>query len=388
MLDRMAVGSLPDKHHVRHEVDGALVYEHCLTRGGFDGAYTILYHRHRPQTHLPVACQHGSPAPVAAGELPLRKRHLVTGKLAPRTGPLVDVRVPLAFNADVVLSMACPTEPDPVYLVNGDADDLFYVFEGTGTVRTQLGDLRYEPGDYVCVPRGIAHRLVPDEASAPGGATRLFVIELTAGLGLLSQFRNETGQLKMDAPYCHRDFKRPLFRGALDEGIRTVVSKRRGKHHAFELAHGPLDVLGWDGAVYPWVFPISRFQPRVGQVHLPPTYHGTFAARGALVCSFVPRMTDFHPSAIPCPYPHSSVHCDEVLFYVKGNFTSRKGVGPGSLSYHPMGLPHGPHPGSYEASIGSRSTDELAVMLDTFAPLELTPFALEVDDPSYMQSFR
>jgi homogentisate 1,2-dioxygenase len=191
----------------------------------------------------------------------------------------------------------------------------------------------------------------------------------------------------MDAPYSERDFKRPKLLAPYDEGIREMVVRREGRWHGFSIEQSPFDVVGWDGTVYPWAFPILAFQPRVSSVHLPPTWHGTFAARGVLVCSFVPRLVDFHPEAIPCPYPHSSVHCDEIIFYCDGNFTSRKGVGPGSISHHPMGIPHGPHPGAYEASIGSKSTSEMAVMCDTFAPLHTTPAARGVEDPEYHDSF-
>jgi homogentisate 1,2-dioxygenase len=217
----------------------------------------------------------------------------------------------------------------------------------------------------------------------------------------------------MDAPYSHRDFRRPVFAGPRDEGLRDLVVKRDDAFHGFRYAHAPLDVVGWDGTVYPWAFPILNFQPRVGLVHLPPTVHGTFATRGALICSFVPRLLDFHPDAIPCPYPHSSVGCDEIIFYCAGQFTSRSnvepskgstppatgsvgqsppsptrpGVGPGSISHHPAGVMHGPHPGAYEGSIGARSTDELAVMLDTTKPLHATDAARSVEDPEYHASF-
>jgi homogentisate 1,2-dioxygenase len=191
----------------------------------------------------------------------------------------------------------------------------------------------------------------------------------------------------MDAPYSHRDFRAPVLAPPFDEGIRTLVVKRGDAFSESALTHSPFDVVGWDGAVYPWAFPILAFQPRVSSVHLPPTWHGTFGARGALICSFVPRLVDFHPEAVPCPYPHSSPSCDEVLFYCEGNFTSRRGVGSGSISHHPAGIPHGPHPGSYEKSIGSTRTDELAVMLDTYEPLSPTTAALAIEDAAYMQSF-
>jgi homogentisate 1,2-dioxygenase len=208
-----------------------------------------------------------------------------------------------------------------------------------------------------------------------------------AGFGLLSQWRNPVGQLRMDAPYTHRDFRRPVFTGPRDEELRDLVVKKGGEFHGFKFDHSPLDVVGWDGAVYPWAFPILRFAPRVGMVHLPPTVHGTFAARGALICSFVPRPLDFHPDAIPCPYPHSSVSCDEFIFYASGDFTSRRGVGPGSISHHPAGVIHGPHPGAYEASIGARATSELAVMLDTTKPLVPTAACRAIEDAGYHASF-
>jgi homogentisate 1,2-dioxygenase len=201
------------------------------------------------------------------------------------------------------------------------------------------------------------------------------------------QWRNEAGQLRMDAPYCHRDFRRPAFEGPRDEGLRRLLVKRGGAFSAYDLPESPLDVVGWDGAVWPFAFPIRSFQARAGLVHLPPTWHGTFAARGALVCSFVPRPLDFHPEAVPCPYPHASVDVDEIIFYVAGQFTSRRGVGPGSISLHPAGILHGPHPGAYEGSIGVRETDELAVMLDLERPLVPTAAALAVEDPAYHESF-
>jgi len=250
-------------------------------------------------------------------------------------------------------------------------------------VRTLLGDLRYERDDYVVIPKGILHRFIPDE----GVEQYWLSLECKGGVGLPKQWRTETGQLRVDAPFCHRDFRRPEFTGPIDEGIRETIVKRGGSFHAFAYDHPPLDVVGWDGSCYPFVFPIENFQPRAGLVHLPPDWHGTFAARGALICSFVPRAVDFHPDAIPCPYPHASVDCDEVLFYSRGNFTSRRGVGPGSISHHPAGLPHGPHPGAYEGSIGARTTSELAVMMDTFLPLQATEDALSVEDPTYHESF-
>ena len=382
MLDRMQVGDVPRKHHLQlRGPGGELRYEECFTRDGFDGPYTILYHLRRPHTHRVIAPAHGWPAPVAAADRALAKRHYRTGELAGRSGPQIDARVPLLWNGDVIAGVAFPTADDPVYVADGDADQLVYVHRGGGLLRSLVGDVAFAQGDYVFVPRGLLHRFLP------AGPQHWLWFSLAGGLHLPAQWRNAVGQLRMDAPYCHRDFKRPELAPPRDEGIRALVVRRSGTWHGFSLENSPLDVVGWDGTVYPWAFPILAFQPRVSSVHLPPTWHGTFAARGALICSFVPRPVDFHPEAIPCPYPHSSTHCDEVLFYCDGNFTSRRGVASGSISHHPMGVPHGPHPGSYERSIGATRTDELAVMADTFAPLSATPAALAIEDAGYQDSF-
>jgi homogentisate 1,2-dioxygenase len=384
MLDRMVVGEVPPKHHVAlRDAAGKLRYEECITRDGFEGPYTILYHVRRPHTHHLAEARHGWALPAAAPEQALAKRHYRSQDLPRRGGPPVDARAPLLHHEDVVVGVARPDAPDPVYFINGDADDLLFVFRGAGVLRSLLGDVRFEENDYVFVPRGLLHRFLPD----PGVEQYWLAIECLGGVGTLKQFRNDVGQLRMDAPYCHRDFRRPDLAGPIDEGIREVLVKRAGAFHGFRLDDSPLDVVGWDGTVYPWAFPILNFQPRVGQVHLPPTWHGTFAARGALVCSFVPRLLDFHPEAVPCPYPHSNVQVDEVIFYCRGNFTSRRGVGPGSISHHPAGIPHGPHPGAYEASLGQRETSELAVMLDCYRPLRATPAALSVEDAGYQESF-
>jgi homogentisate 1,2-dioxygenase len=242
--------------------------------------------------------------------------------------------------------------------------------------------LRFADGDYVCVPKGVVYRLVLESQSLD-----MLLIECN-DLGIPQRFRNGVGQLRMDAPYSHRDFRRPEFQGPREEHIRELVVKRRGAFHGFLYSESPLDVVGWDGAVYPWAFPILGFQPRVGAVHLPPTTHLTFAARGVLVTSFVPRPLDFHPGALPCPYPHSSVDVDEVIYYVSGDFASRTGIGRGSLTLHPSGIAHGPHPGRYEESIGAHRTEEVAVMLDCERPLVPTPQARNLEDERYEASFR
>ncbi len=384
MIERLVRGDVPKKHHIAHRADdGRLRWEECITRQGFDGAYTIAYHERRPHEQRVVPTGHGWTPPVSAELRPLAKRHYKSQDMPSATGPPIDGRVPLMFNQDVVIAVSHPDVADPVYFANGDADDLVFVVEGGGVLRSVLGDVRFERHDYVCVPRGIQHRWIPD----PGTPQTWLHLECLGGLSLLKQWRNAAGQLTMDAPYCHRDFRAPEFVGPMDEGIQELVVKRGGRFHGFTVDNSLLDVVGWDGAVWPFAFAISDFQPRAGLVHLPPTWHGTFACRGGLICSFVPRVVDFHEESIPCPYPHSSVDVDEFLYYVEGNFTSRKGVGPGSISHHPAGIPHGPHPGAYEASIGHPRTNELAVMLDVFQPLEPTAAALAVEDADYHASF-
>ena len=384
MLERLVQGVVPRKHHLAfRDAAGHLLYEECFTRDGFDGPYTILYHQGRPHAHRRAETRHGWRLPLAAPARPLARRHYLAGNLPVTGGAPIDVRAPLLFNDDLVVSAVRPTEPDPTYFGNGDGDDLFFIYQGGGLVRSVLGDLRFGQDDYVFVPRGLLHRILPD----PGVAQHWLSIECLGGLHLPRQWRNEVGQLRMDAPYCHRDFRRVELGAPRDEGLRDLVVKRSGAFHGFQFAASPLDVVGWDGSVYPWAFPILNFQPRAGLVHLPPTWHGTFATRGALICSFVPRMTDFHPEAVPCPYPHASPDCDEIIFYVRGNFTSRLGVGPASISHHPSGVLHGPHPGVYEKSIGSTHTDELAVMLDTFRPLSATTAATALEEPGYHESF-
>ncbi len=384
MIERVVQGTVPKKHHLQlKDAAGHLHWEQCLTQDGFEAPYTISYHRNAPHRQLPVETKHGFlGARTAVKSQSLLKRHFLSQNLGPSGKSPLDSRLPILFNADVTLSVLKPTRDDEVYFLNADGDDLVYVHEGGGTLRTLLGDVPFEAGDYVYVPRGLLHRF--EVKPVPQW---WLTIECRGGMHLPKQWRNGVGQLRMDAPYCHRDFRKPTFRGPLDEGIREQVVKRQDVFYGFTTKDSPLDVVGWDGTVYPWAFHILDFQPRVGLTHLPPTWHGTFAARGALICSFVPRPTDFHPEAIPCPYPHASIDVDEFLFYCKGNFTSRRGVSPGSMSYHPAGIPHGPHPGAYEASIGHKETNELAVMLDCVLPLQMTDAAANLEDPKYQASF-
>ena len=387
MLERVCAGRVPPKPHLAFRSSaGGLFYEECVTRNGFDGPFSILYHERPPHHARPIEAGRTLPtfrAPAPDGDASLLRRHYRCLELqASRGGPIAS-RVPILFNEDVVIGFARPGAAEPVYFSNGDGDDLYYVLEGGGILRSAFGDVGFGEGDYVYVPKGIVHRFLPQLDRAQSWLS----IECKGGLALPRHYRNGVGQLRMDAPYSHRDFRRPEFSGPRDEGIRDVVVKRGDRLFGFSSPHAPLDVVGWDGTVYPFALSIHAFQPRVGQVHLPPPVHATFEAGGALVCSFVPRPLDFHESANPCPYPHASVDVDEVLFYANAEFASRKGIQKGSLSHHPAGIPHGPHAGAYESGPGKKHTDELAVMLDCSRPLRRTPEARAVEDLDYHESF-
>lgn len=385
MLDRLLRGDVPPKHHVAlRGPSGELRYEECLTRSGFDGPYSILYHLNRPNalTAISRTDEAASPPPLVAApaRASLARRHYRTAGV-PTGGTPAESRVALLVGSDLTIGVLKASSSDAKYFSNGDGDELLFVRTGSGTLRSAFGDLAFGPGDYLCIPKGTIHRFVLAEA----GCDALW-IECN-GLSVPRQWRNEVGQLRMDAPYSHRDFRRPEFKGPVDEGFRELVVRRHGARHRFRYDHSPFDVVGWDGSVYPWAFPILAFQPRVSSVHLPPTWHGTFAAKGALVCSFVPRPLDFHPDAVPCPYPHSSVDVDEVIYYVNGAFGSRSGVESGSVTLHPAGVPHGPHPGRYESSVGATRTEELAVMLDCYGALRPTDSATSVEDTKYDATF-
>jgi homogentisate 1,2-dioxygenase len=384
VLGRIVRGQIPSKPHTRHR-DRAnnLLWEECFTRQGFDGPYTILYRENRPHEQASLGPAEGFLLPDGVSGRALARRHYKTWETN-SDGPSPRLaRIPLLFNDDVVISVLRPFVDDDRYFSNADADDLYFILAGSGALVSPFGTLKFREGDYLCVPRGVLCRF----ELAPGEQQHWLSIECFGDLNIPARYRNSIGQLKMEAPYCHRDFRAPEFFGADDEELRGLTVKRQGRFHAFECLHSPLDVTGYDGTVYPFAFNILDFEPRVGQLHLPPSVHATFEVRGAIVCSFVPRLLDFHDKAVACPYPHSSVHIDEVLFYANGNFESRHGVQAGSLSHHPAGIPHGPHPGRYEASKGGASTEELAVMLDCSAPLRTTPQAVILEDAGYHDSF-
>lgn len=386
MIHRIRRGEVPPKPHIAFRPNGEdLAYEHCFTRQGFDGLYTIMYHRAPPHWVLREEAMGRHPGwaePVHGDRL--RRAHFDTTLLAEGGSPSLGRKLYLT-NPDIGVWISRPTESDSSLFANADSDEMTFVHEGSGRVESPLGLLPFGPGDYVYMPRGLPHRWILDD-----GPGYLMVMEGRTFIDLPKQFRHQGGQITMDAPYSHRDFGEPEWpEGGMEavDAPRELISMSEGCLTRFEQHHNPFDVIGWDGQMWPFTFPIRAYQPKTGLVHLPPTIHITFAGGGFVICSFVPRLVDFHEQAIPCPYPHSSPDCDEIIFYVDGNFTSRKGIHPGSISYHPRGIPHGPHPGRYEASIGENRTSELAVMVDTFKNLLPTKHALGHEDAPYNTSF-
>jgi homogentisate 1,2-dioxygenase len=371
---------IPAKPHTVFEVDGQLAFEHCMTRAGFESVYTIAWHREPP--HWVSAEEDLGPHPgwaEPAWDGPLRRCHFLSTDIAAGGTPFHGRKL-LVDNPDLGIWMARPTESEPTLVANADGDELTFVHAGSGRVECPLGVVPFTTKDYVYVPQGLPHRWVLD------GPAHLMMMEARSPLRVPKQYRAPEGQLSMYAPYTHHDFVEPVWPDGGPESLdppRRLLVQSAGRLTAFELAHNPFDVVGWDGQMWPFAFQILDFQPKTSSIHLPPTIHTTFAGNGYVVCSFVPRVVDFAEGAIPCPYPHSSPDCDEILFYVEGNFTSRRGVGPGSISLHPRGLAHGPHPGTYEASIGTKTTDELAVMVDTFKPMVPTTHAAAVEDRGY-----
>ena len=378
-------GSVPRQRHTQHRApDGTLYAEELFGVEGFTGRSSLLYHLVPPtRTHRVEA------GPVIALERAaerVHRHHLVKTAELPPSGDVVSGRVPLFFNRDVVMGVVRPAGPMPAghFYRNGEGDELLYVHEGRGRFESVFGTLDYEPGDYLVIPIGTTWRLDP----APGVDQRLLWLETPGEIEPPRRYRNEYGQLLEHAPYYHRDIRVPADVPAHAEaGDFSIDVKARGQLTRYRYHHHPLDVVGWDGYLYPYIFNIGDFQPITGRVHQPPPVHQTFQGRDFVVCSFVPRKFDYHPLAIPAPYNHSNINSDEVIYYVAGNFMSRRGVDISSFTVHPGGIPHGPHPGTAEASIGREGTEELAVMVDTFHPLDLTVQAAGLEDAAYPYSW-
>ncbi|HSD29476.1 MAG TPA: homogentisate 1,2-dioxygenase [Vicinamibacteria bacterium] len=376
------LGRVPRKRHLAfRKDDGSLLYEELVGNQGFTGPSSLLYH-----LRLPTSVASARPIRglgwVTEPDRVVRHRHFRTSGLATGASAVLD-RVPLLFNADVAIEMARPRKEDPFFYRNGQGDEVVFVAEGDGVLESGFGELPYRPGDYVVIPRGIAHRWRLGK-----GPHRLLVVESAGYARTPRRYRNEHGQLTEMAPFSERDIRRPENLVTRDEtGEFPVVVKSGNRLVEFVMTHHPFDVVGWDGYYYPWAFSIHDFEPRVGRLHLPPPVHQTFEGDGWVMCSFCPRPFDFEPGAIPAPYTHQNVMSDEVIFYANSEFMSRKGIELGSITLHPDGLPHGPQPGKTEQSIGAKGTDELAVMIDTFRPLLVSREALAIEDATYQTSW-
>ncbi len=382
MPSYVRAGSVPHKRHIQfRRPDGGLYAEELFSTKGFESVYSLLYHLRPPTATLEVRPWQ-RPAVVLAANDPLRNRHFKTQSLHWDGGDAVDSRVPLLGNADVLVSVAQANRPMEYFYRNTGGDELLFIHRGSGTIETQFGELAYRELDYVIVPTGTTYRVLP---SSP---TRLLVHECSGAVTIPRKYRNDFGQLEEQAPYYERDFRAPVLKEPIaEQGEYEVRVTNAGRNAVYVVQNHPCDVVGWDGYCYPYAFNLEEFAPLTGKLHLPPPAHATFEAPGAAFCAFVPRLFDYHPLAIPVPYNHSSVDCDEVLYYVSGNFMSRRGVDEGSITLHAAGAPHGPQPGAVESSLGKASTDEIAVMVDTFKPLSLGEAALECEEREYYRSW-
>lgn len=387
MLPYCQVGTIPRKRHIahRHEPgyrDEGIYYEEVVTTAGFGRAYSICYHL-RPPTRVRKVEPAGSLTIEMASQPVLRHHHLKSANLTPAGDP-VHGRLPLLQNDDVIISRCRPAKPQAELYRNASADEVYFIHHGQGTLHTMLGPLPFRPFDYVVIPRCTTYRIEFD----PGQQPDLLILEATGNVVIPPKYLNQDGQIRLGAPYSERDLHGPIDTLVIDrEEDVPVLIKDGDRLTRYTLANHPFDVVGWDGMAYPFTFNADDFEPITGTVHQPPPVHLTLEATGFVLCTFAPRMLDTHPEAIKVPYAHSNVQADEVLYYVRGRFGSRRGVEESSFTLHPRGIPHGPHPGTIVASRQMNRTDELAVMIDTVKPLNLTKQAMDLDDPQYPYSW-
>jgi homogentisate 1,2-dioxygenase len=374
-------GSLPQARHTQfRKPDGGLYAEELQSTKGFESVYALLYHLQPPTATLDVQPWKRPMVRFLPND-PVRNRHWFTSR-AVGEGNAVEARVPLVGNDDIVISTVIATEPMTWFFRNSTGDELLFVQSGSGTLETPFGNLAYRAHDYLIIPCGTIYRLQPAEP------TRLFVCESSGSITIPRKFRNEFGQLAEWAPYYERDFRSPELPDPIDaRGEFELRITAKGRNAIYTIAHHPFDVVGWDGYCYPYAFNADDYAPITGKLHQPPASHQTFDAPGAAFIMFAPRMFDYHPLSIPAPYNHSSVDCDEIIYYASGNFMSRRGIEERSVTLHAAGAPHGPQPGAVEASIGKTHTDELAVAIDCFAPLRVAETAEPAEDPTYYRSW-
>ena len=373
-------GLIPNKRHTLFKRDtDSIYYEELISRKGFSGIYSNVYHLRMPTKINKLGKIH--PINIKSIKGKHQARHIQT-QIISNQGDIIYDRIPLMFNEDLIIYKSHVNKNMDSFYRNAHFDEMFYVQSGSGTLFTNFGNLKLNKGDYVIIPSGVIWKLEIDSLM------NILIIESKGAIETPSRYRNEFGQLLEHSPFCERDIRVPDLQAPIDLestfkiDVRTINGLQEMYYN-----HHPFDLVGWDGYYFPWVFNINDFEPITGSIHQPPPVHQTFKSNSFVICSFVSRMFDYHKDAIPAPYPHSNVDSDEVIFYSKGDFMSRKGIGLESITYHPMGLPHGPQPGKYEASIGKKWTDELAVMIDTFKPLHITQNAIDIEDKKYHLSW-
>ncbi len=377
------LGNIPHKRHTQfRKPDGSLYSEQLFSTEGFSDNYALLYHCQPPTQIMQIADPFDvSPTIVASKQLSHRS---LKGFNVTKEDDYLKSRKPVLVNGDCKIILAAPRQSMTDYFYkNGDADEIIFVHVGSGTCKTMYGDITFGYGDYIVIPRGTIYQMHFDNED-----NRLFIVESTSAVTTPKRYRNDFGQLMEHSPFCERDIRKPMHQAPREEiGDFLFYIKKQDQMYPYHYKSHPFDVVGWDGYVYPYAFSIHDFEPITGRVHQPPPVHQTFQTRGFVVCSFCPRLYDYHPQSIPAPYNHSNIDSDEVLYYVDGDFMSRKSVEKGQITLHPGGIPHGPHPGTVEKSIGAKETLELAVMVDTFKPLLLTTHAIAIEDKTYPYSW-
>jgi homogentisate 1,2-dioxygenase len=378
-----SLGNIPPKRHtVFKNPEGGIYYEQLFGTIGFDGMSSLLYHVQPPTAVLEIT-QKKSVAPEIGLDKNMQMRSL-QGFNVEAKDDYLESRTPMLVNNDVYIELAAPKKSMTDYFYkNADADEVIFIHRGSGTLKTQLGNIDFSYGDYLVVPRGMIYQMHFESED-----NRLLIIQSFHPIYTPKRYRNWFGQLLEHSPYCERDIRPPHALETHNENGKFLIKiKKEDTMYDYVYAHHPFNVVGWDGYNFPYAFSIHNFEPITGRVHQPPPVHQTFETSAFVICSFVPRLYDYHPDSIPAPYNHSNIDSDEVLYYVDGDFMSRNHVDKGQITLHPAGIPHGPHPGAYERSIGQKETQELAVMIDTFKPLKLTKQALGVEMTDYMNSW-
>lgn len=377
------LGNIPSKRHtVFKNLKGGIYYEQLFGTEGFNGHSSLLYQVHRPTQVKEILKSTDVSPKIAIGKN--IKALLLQGFQLKPCDDFLESRTPVLVNADCTIGLAAPRKSLRTYFYkNADADELIFVHKGSGVLRTFMGNINFEYGDYLVIPRGMIYQIDFNTEE-----NRLFYVESFAPYYTPKRYKNSSGQLLEHAPFCERDFKLPSTLETFDEkGDFLIKIKKENMLHEVVYATHPFDVIGWDGYNFPYGFSIHNFEPITGRIHQPPPVHQTFETSTFVVCSFCPRLYDYHPESIPAPYNHSNIDSDEVLYYVDGDFMSRNNIEQGHITLHPKGIPHGPAPGAYERSIGQKETLELAVMVDTFRPLQVTEAAMKLDDGKYYKSW-